>query len=43
MKQERKPQRKKSKGKSWNTENVQEKPLKSSGYKKPKSKEWESS
>lgn len=44
MKQERKPQRKKSKGKSYNTSRDFEKPIKGGdGYKKPKYKDWEKS
>jgi hypothetical protein len=41
MTQERKPQRKKPKGKSWNTSREYEKPIKSGGYKKPKYKDWD--
>ena len=43
MKKQRVPQKKKSKGKSWNTSPEHEKPIKAGGYKKPKYKDWEKS
>lgn len=42
MKQQRRPQRRKQGGKSWNTSRDNEKPIKGAeGYKKPKYKDWE--